>query len=424
MIQLQSAPRERIAIIGTGISGLVCAHRLHADHDVTLFEANDWIGGHTHTVDVDLGDTTWAIDTGFIVFNELNYPNFVDLLSDLGVVSHPTTMSFSVKCDRTGLEYNGTSLNKLFAQRRNLLRPRFHRMIREILRFNREAPAVLDAPPSGQTVGEYLRLHDYDDAFGEHYLVPMGAAIWSCPARRFLDFPIRFVVEFMQHHVMLQVKGRPQWRVITGGSRTYVDAMIQPFRDRIRLSTPVLGVRRGPDGVDVVTGRDRVERFDEVIFACHSDQALALLQDADDLEETLLGSFPYQRNEAVLHTDTSLLPRRRLAWAAWNYHLAADAEEAATVTYNMNMLQGLRAPETFCVTLNESALIDPARVIARFTYEHPVFTTRRDAAQARHREVIRRRRTSFCGAYWGYGFHEDGVRSGLAVSSAFERVPV
>jgi predicted NAD/FAD-binding protein len=227
----------------------------------------------------------------------------------------------------------------------------------------------------------------------------------------------------MQHHMMLQVQGRPQWRVVTGGSRTYVDALVRPFADRIRLNTPVLGVRRRADGVEIVTERDRVEQFDEVIFACHSDQALALLQDADSLEETLLGSFPYQRNEAVLHTDTALLPKRRRAWAAWNYHLAADDGEAATVTYNMNMLQGLRARETFCVTLNESPLIDPARVIDRFIYEHPVFTTRRDAAQARHHEVIRRNRTSFCGAYWGYGFHEDGVRSGLAVSESFGKVP-
>jgi predicted NAD/FAD-binding protein len=417
----ERAPRERIAIVGGGIAGLVCADRLRDRHDVTLFEANDYIGGHTNTVDVTLGGERHAIDTGFIVYNESNYPNFTRLLDRLDVATQPTTMSFSVRCDRTGLEYNGTSINRLFAQRRNLFRPRFHRMIRDILRFGREATEVLDDDGERLTVGDYVSERGYGAEFVEHYLVPMGASIWSCPPSTFRAFPIRFVVEFLRNHAMLDVSGRPQWRVVRGGSRCYVDALTRPFTDRIRLKTPVRRVRRHADRVEITAGRDGVEVFDHVIFACHSDQALRVLEDPSPTERELLAAFPYQRNEAVLHTDRSVLPRRRLAWAAWNYHLRRDDPSAVAVTYNMNILQRLASRHTFCVTLNDDAGIAPERVIQRFDYDHPVYTTGRAAAQRRHHEVIDASRTSFCGAYWGYGFHEDGVKSALRVANAFGR---
>ncbi|MHC4217606.1 MAG: NAD(P)/FAD-dependent oxidoreductase [Planctomycetota bacterium] len=419
MIRINENPRQRIAIVGSGISGLVAAHLLHPDHEITVFEANDYVGGHTNTVDVDLGGERYAVDTGFIVFNKVNYPNFVRLLGQLGVESQPSTMSFSVRSDRTGLEYNGSSVNRLFVQRRNLLRPRFHAMIRDILRFNREAGEVLAAADLTTTVAEYVAERGYGDAFTDEYLVPMGSSIWSCPPATFRGFPIRFVVDFFNNHAMLRVNGRPQWRVITGGSKQYVRSLIRPFRDRIRLSTPVRSVRRLPDRVEVETAARGCTHFDHVIFACHSDQALRLLGDASILEHDVLGAFPYQRNDAVLHTDASVLPRRRRAWAAWNYHIRAEDRDAVAVTYNMNILQTLRSRHTFCVTLNDDEGIDPGAVVDRFVYEHPVFTAGRVEAQARHEELIDVNRTSYCGAYWGYGFHEDGVNSALAVCRAF-----
>ena len=409
-----------IAIIGAGISGLTAAYRLSQHHEITLYEANDYLGGHTHTVDVELGSERHVIDTGFIVFNDWTYPNFIALLDELRIASLPTSMSFSVRCDRTGLEYNGSSLNGLFAQRLNLFRPSFHRMIRDILRFNREGPElVLNRPADdAMTVGEFLAKHRYSREFADQYLLPMGAAIWSCPTGTFAEFPIRFIVEFYRNHGLLSVRHRPTWRVIEGGSRTYVAAMVSRFRDRVRLSTPVESVRRTTDGVDVTSRGQTAERFDHVVFACHSDQALRMLADPTPTERELLGAFPYERNSAVLHTDESLLPRRRRAWASWNYQIPAEPTAHATVSYCMNILQHIRSKHTFCVTLNSDDRIDPARVLGRFEYHHPIFTTRRAAMQARHREVLNANRTSFCGAYWGNGFHEDGVNSALAVCEA------
>jgi predicted NAD/FAD-binding protein len=419
MIRLAPPPRQRIAIVGSGISGLTAAHLLHEDHDLTIFEANDYIGGHTNTIDVEQGGERHAVDTGFIVYNEKNYPNFVKLLSKLGVATQPSSMSFSVRCDRTGVEYNGTSLNGLFAQRRNLFRPRFHGMVRDILRFNEDALTVLEREDAEMTVGDYLGERDFGDAFVEHYLIPMGASIWSCPPGTFRRFPMRFVAEFFQNHAMLQVGDRPTWRVIKGGSARYVEVLVRPFRERIRTSTPVKAVRRLPDGVVVEPVGGAAERYDQVIFACHSDQALRMLTDPSEVETDVLAAIPYQRNEVLLHTDKSVLPRTRRAWASWNYHVRDRAEEAATITYNMNILQTLQARDTFCVTLNEHDGVDEGRVLERLTYEHPLYTAARDRAQARHEELINVNRTSFCGAYWGYGFHEDGVKSALAVCRAF-----
>jgi predicted NAD/FAD-binding protein len=409
----------RIAIVGAGVSGLVCARLLQPGREITVFEAADRLGGHTNTVRFEHDGEARAIDTGFIVFNEPNYPNFSKLLRMLGVESRPTTMSFSVRNDPENLEYKGDTAASLFAQRRNLLRPRFHRMVRDLLRFYREAERQAEASAPDASVEDFVREHGYGDEFVRDHLVPMGSALWSCPPGRFLDFPIRFVVEFFAHHRMLQVTDRPEWRTVVGGSDRYVEALIEPFRSRIRTSAAVRSVRRLPGGVEIEVVGQPPERFDEVVLACHADQALALLADPTDREREVLAAFPYQRNEVVLHTDERVLPRRRRAWASWNYHVRRADEPAATVTYLMNRLQGLEAPSAYCVTLNESDLVAPERILHRVTYEHPVFGAGRTRAQARHAELLRANRTSFCGAYWGYGFHEDGVRSALAVAGAY-----
>lgn len=404
-----------IAIIGTGIAGLTAAHYLYRHHALTLFEANDWIGGHTHTVDVALGDRQYAVDTGFIVFNDWTYPRFIELLDELGVPSQPTTMSFSVSCSHTGLEYNGNNLNTLFAQRRNLLRPGFYRMLFDILRFNRRAPQLLlqDTPLS---LGDYLRRERYGKAFIEHYIIPMGAAIWSADPQRMAAMPAEYFIRFFKNHGLLSVDHRPQWRVVQGGSREYVKRMTAPWRERIRLNCPVRQVRRLPNRVELTLADGSKACFDRVIIATHSDQALRLLADPSPAERSILGSIPYQDNSVVLHTDQRLLPRRPLAWAAWNYHLNGHTlNRPVTVTYNMNLLQGLQAPETFCVTLNNDAAIDPTRILARFRYQHPLFTPEAVAAQARHGEINGLRGTWYCGAYWRNGFHEDGVVSALRV---------
>jgi predicted NAD/FAD-binding protein len=406
----------KIAIIGSGIAGNVVAHRLHAaGHELTVFEAGGHVGGHTHTHDIRLGGERHAVDTGFIVFNERTYPRFCALLEELGVASQPSSMSFSVRNDSTGLEYNGTSLNGLFAQRRNLLRPRFLHMLAEILRFNRAASDLLREHAPETTLGAFLAAHGFGDALVRDYLVPMGAAIWSTDPARMVDFPARFFARFLHNHGMLTVNDRPVWRVIRGGSARYVERLTAPWRDRVRLRTPVAQIRRLPDGVLVATHGHAMERFDHVFLACHADQALALLADPTPEEHAVLGALPFQRNEAVLHTDTSLLPRNRRAWAAWNYHCRPGRDAGATLTYNMNILQGLASAHTLCVTLNSSAHIDPARVLRRMWYEHPLFTPAGVAAQQRHGQISAaprtHLRTHYCGAWWRFGFHEDGVVS-------------
>lgn len=408
----------KIAVIGSGIAGLVCARLLSREHEVTLFESRGRIGGHANTVAVKLGGERHQIDTGFVVYNERTYPNFTQILRDLEVDTQPTSMSFSVRCERTGLEYNGTSLNGVFAQRTNLLRPTFLRMLRDILRFNRDGHDDLQSRPESQTVGEYLAEKKYSTAFAQKYLLPMGAAIWSCPYDDFARFPIRFILEFYVNHGLLSLRDRPVWRVVRGGSKEYVTRLVEPFSNRIRLNCGVQAVKRLDHEVQLHHAGGS-ESFDEVVFACHSDQALRLLKDADSLEHELLSAFPYSRNSAVLHTDESLLPRRRRAWASWNYHVDADTSARPTVTYNMNMLQGIQSRHTFAVTLNRDEHIDQSQIIRRFEYWHPLFTAERARIQSRHNEVIRHRRTSFCGAYWRNGFHEDGVVSALAVCSRF-----
>jgi predicted NAD/FAD-binding protein len=330
-------------------------------------------------------------------------------------------MSFSVQT-ATGLEYNGTSLNSLFAQRRNLLRPSFHRMIRDILRFNREAPRLLDSPDDGLRLGEYLDVQRYSREFVAHYILPMGAAIWSAGTATLRDFPARYFVRFFHNHGMLTVDDRPQWRTVRGGSARYVERLTAGFRDRIRLRTPVEHVRRTPAGVVVKPGGGDAERFDRVFFACHSDQALKLLGDATAGERAVLGAIGYQRNDVLLHTDMRVLPKRRLAWAAWNYHVADSAAQRVAVTYHMNILQRIRSRTPLLVTLNLADRVDPKHVIRELRYEHPVFTAAAVAAQARHAEIDGVDRAYFCGAYWGFGFHEDGVVSALAALEHFRQI--
>lgn len=413
----------RIAIVGTGISGMVAAYLLHRDHEITVFEAVDYIGGHTNTLNVDLDGRTYAVDTGFIVFNDWTYPNFIQLLNRLGVASQPSDMSFSVKCERTGLEYNGTNLNTLFAQRRNLLRPSFYRMIRDILRFNKESLELLDQPEPGPLLGSYLAAHHYSKAFINHYIVPMGAAIWSAGHETMGSFPARYLVQFFKNHGMLSVEERPTWRVIAGGSQRYAEKLVAPFRDRILLNSPVESISRYPDFVEIraqVEGRVyRAMRFDHAIIGAHSNQALSMLADPSPTEKDILGAIRYQKNEAVLHTDASILPRRKLAWAAWNYHLLPNQPDRAVLTYHMNRLQGLTAPYEFCVTLNHTEAIDHAKILKSIIYHHPVYSPEAVAAQKRHGEISGVNRTSYCGAYWGFGFHEDGVKSALAVCRPF-----
>lgn len=410
----------KIAIIGTGIAGNVAAFHLCKEHDITVFEANDHVGGHSHTHNIEWNGRHYAVDTGFIVFNYKTYPHFTRLLKELKVDVQPSSMSFSVKCERTGLEYNGNTLNSMFAQRRNLFKPSFYRMIKDILRFNREAPALLETNDASSSLGEFLQSNRYGREFIEQYLVPMGAAIWSADPKQMYEFPAGFFIRFFHNHGLLSVNQRPQWYVISGGSREYVRKLTAPFVDRIRTRAPVESITRRATHVNIKVRGAEVEKFDQVFIATHSDQALNLLGDASTAERDILGAIPYQRNEAVLHTDANILPKRQLAWAAWNYHLLRNEQERVPVTYNMNILQGLSATDQFCVTLNNSAAINPDKIIKRISYDHPVFTPQGLAAQKRQHEINGVNRTYFCGAYWRYGFHEDGVVSALNAIDHFQ----
>ncbi len=412
---------QRIAVVGSGISGMAAAWYLSQRHHVTLFEATDRLGGHTATIDVTLDGEHHAIDTGFIVFNDRTYPHFQRLLAELGVASQPTEMSFSVHETLHDFEYNGHTLGSLFAQRGNLLSPRFYRLLGDIVRFNRRARHELDRGSLSDDIslGDYLDRAGYGRDFQRRYLLPMGAAIWSASIRDMRTFPALFFLRFFHHHGLLSVNDRPQWYTLVGGSRAYIPTLTAPYAESIRLATPVLSIRRNPDGVMLTTAQGH-EQYDQVVLACHADQALKLLDDASLAELEVLTSLPYRDNDVVLHTDTRLLPRRRHAWASWNYRLDGRGDAArAAVTYNMNILQRLDTANTFCVTLNDSAAIDPTKVLGRFRYAHPQFSLAGQAAQARHAEISGAdRRTHFCGAYWRNGFHEDGVWSALRVARA------
>lgn len=412
----------RIAVVGTGVAGLVAARALAPAHELVVFEAADWIGGHVHTLAVPGADgADVAVDTGFIVFNRRTYPRFCALLAELGLEPQASDMSFSVSSEASGLEYEGSGWNGLLARRSNALRPRFWRMLRDLLRFYREAAATLEGPDDGTTLGEFLARGRYSAAFVDEHLVPMASAVWSARAADLAGFPLRFLVRFFHNHGFLQVEGRPQWLVVPGGSWRYVERLVAPFRERIRLATPVTRVERTPAGVRVRTARGGDELFERVILATHSDTSLRLLVDATAREREVLGAFGTQANDVVLHTDARLMPRTRRAWASWNYHLARTPSPLPTVTYWMNRLQSLPGPRDWFVTLNRTAEIDPAAVLARFTYHHPLYSRAACAAQARHAEIDGAHGVHFCGAYWGHGFHEDGVRSAEAVLARLPR---
>jgi uncharacterized protein len=404
----------RIAIVGAGIAGLTCAHVLGRRNEITLFEAEPRLGGHAHTIRVDLPGGSHEVDTGFIVHNDRNYPGFQRLLEQLGVATQPSDMSFSVS-DGAGFEYSGASPNGLFACRSHLVKPSFHRMVRDLLRFNREARSLVARNGSGPSLGEFLDAGGYSRAFVDKLIVPQASAVWSADPAQMWEFPASFLAEFFDNHGMLAQRDRPRWRTIAGGSARYVEALAAPLLDRVRTATPVRALARRDDAVELVPERGEPERFDAVVVAAHSDQALAMLAEPTPAEREVLGAIPYQPNEAVLHTDARLLPRRRRAWASWNFHLEPEPAGRTTVTYHMNRLQSLAAEEQLCVTLNRSAAIDPARVIATIPYAHPVFTRAGIAAQARWEEISGADRVHYCGAYWGYGFHEDGVASALRV---------
>jgi len=398
---------------------MTSAYLLAEEHDLAVYEANDYIGGHTHTVDVSDHDRHYPVDTGFIVFNDATYPNFIKLLQRLRVPSKPSTMGFSVRCDETGLEYSTTSLNALFAQRGNLCRPGFHRMLIDILRFFRDAKRFLNQADDVSSMADFLKRLGYSKQFRQKFLLPMMAAIWSSEPSAIEQFPARHYLRFYKNHGLLSLWHRPQWRVIQGGARAYIGKLTERYRDRIRLETPVQRIRRTAEGVLLTTQDGHAERFDHVILATHSDQALTMLADPSDREQELLRAFPYRANDTVLHTDVSLLPRLRRAWASWNYHVTSQSQDRPMVTYNMNILQGIEAARTFCVTLNRRTAIAPDRILDSFEYHHPLFTREGLRAQKRHAEISGVNRTHFCGAYWGYGFHEDGVKSALSVCRYF-----
>lgn len=432
----------RIAIVGTGVSAMTAAHLLHGQHELTIFDKADYVGGHTNTLDVTIDGKTYPVDTGFIVFNDWTYPNFIKLLAKLGVESRAATMSFSVACDETGLEYNGGSIAGLFAQKRNLVSPKFLGMLRDIMRFNKLAKRFAEHGDEQTVMQQFAKQHGLGEMFYDKYLIPIAASIWSADPQRVAQFPMRFMAQFFRNHGMLNVWDRPQWRTVVGGSRTYMTELTKPFVDRIRLGEAVTAVRRFEDRVEVDTERETGQTFDHVIMGCHSDQALAILGDgATGDERVALGSIPYQDNLAILHTDERVLPERRACWAGWNYRITREgqapigpndtndrvpslalpdqASSPVVLTYNMNILQGLDAPRTLCVTLNDESAIDPDKVIAKIPYQHPVFLNVRKQAHDLFDQINHYNRTSFCGAYWRFGFHEDGVVSALNAVKPF-----
>lgn len=412
--------KQRIAIIGSGISGLTTAYLLHKSHEITLFEANDYIGGHTHTVKVAQGEQSYDIDTGFIVCNDRNYPNFLKLMDKLNIAMQPTEMSFSVRNNPLGLEYNGHNLNTLFSQRRNLLRPKFYRLIRDILYFNKAAKkAIEEGVAENITLDTFVNQQSLSDIFKNNYLLPMAAAIWSCSMEQAGEFPLQFFLKFFLNHGLLDIKNRPQWYAVKGGSKAYIDPMTSGFKDQIRLSTPVNSVVRDDSWIEVnhATGK---ETFDQLVFACHSDQALDLLKNASIEEKAILGELLYQQNDVILHSDASLMPKKSLSWASWNF-LAGEQEhnDPTLVTYCMNILQGIASDQPFLVSLNARHKIDPEKIIGEYDYTHPVYSVAGMKAQSRRNEISGVGRIHYCGAYWYNGFHEDGVRSALDIGEKF-----
>ena len=420
---MNSQTKPRVAIIGSGISGLTAAYRLHNDVEVTVFEQNDWVGGHTHTVDVTLDGQTYAVDTGFIVFNEWTYPRFLNLLSELGLVHQDTDMSFSVMSETTGIEYAGTNLSTLFAQRHRLLSPGYYRFLLDIVKFNKTAIDDLahDRIDASITLETYLKKLSLCDLFHSHYLLPMAAAIWSSDLNDVNQMPALFFIRFFKNHGLLSVTDRPQWYTLPGGSRSYIAPLTEGFRERIRLNTPVVSVRNTSQGVEVVANANQ-EFFDAVVLASHSDQSLALLDDTETALKAILQGIPYADNEVVLHTDRSQMPKSRRAWASWNYQIQATPEGVgAVVTYDMNRLQNLNGPHQFFVTLNNTKHINPDAILGKWTYAHPQFGPESLAIQAQIDSINAESRITVAGAWCRNGFHEDGVVSGEKAAEAVKK---
>ena len=409
----------RIAVIGTGIAGMTSAYLLSEDHEVVVFEANDYVGGHTNTQEVSFNGDHYAVDTGFIVFNETTYPNFVKLMKRLGVAWQNSLMSFSVQCEKSGLEFSPSTLNSLFIQRRNLLRPSFYRMLRDVMRFKKDSEALLQSDDYELTLFDFLTEKKYSQTFIEHFIIPMGEAVWSADPVKFNEFPAHYFAQFFKNHGFLNVKDQPQWLTVKGRSRQYINPITRAYADQIRVNCPVETIRRHPDGVEVTPRNQTAENFDQVVIATHSDQALTMLADPTDSEKNILGAIPYQENHAVLHSDESLLPSKRAAWASWNYHIPKEDLGRVAVTYDMNILQSIEAPEELCVSLNLSKAINPAKIHREMHYHHPVYDPDSLAARKSHAEINGNNRTYYAGAYWGYGFHEDGVNSALEVCKHF-----
>ena len=413
---------KNIAIIGSGVSGLTAAYLLSKKHKVTVFEKAPQIGGHTATVDVEVAGEPFAIDTGFIVFNDRTYPNFLALLDEIGIKKQETEMSFSVHNCQTKLEYNGHNLNTLFAQRRNIFNPRFWLLIKEILRFNKLCKSIYKHQSFVEeyTLGEFLQDNNFSGYFSEHYILPMGAAIWSSSLEQMSRFQFRFFVQFFNNHGLLNIADRPQWFVIPNGSRSYLAPLCEPFKDNIVVNAEIESIKRDSGVVQLHFLDNTIQTFDDVVIACHSDQALYLLGDANKDETDILSAMTYSDNSVILHTDINLLPKRKMAWASWNYQLTNNRMKPASVTYNMNILQGLDTEHTFCVTLNQKYDIDPTKVLREFTYQHPVFTIASIKAQQQRNKICGQQHTHFAGAYWYNGFHEDGVRSAVEVAARFD----
>lgn len=410
----------KIAIIGSGISGLTSAYLLNRNHDITVFEANDYIGGHTHTHNIKIKNKEYAVDTGFIVYNERTYPNFIKLLDTLGVERQLSTMGFSVKSASEDYEYAGESLNSLFAKRSNIFRLGFLRMLYEMYRFGKKSDSTGLGLDVSITLGTYLRSENYSNEFINYFIIPMGAAIWSTPANKVLDMPAYFFIKFFYNHGMLEIINRPKWWVIKDGSSAYIKKIIKGFESKINLSSPIRTVSRLDNGIEIETANSKKPLiFDAVVFATHSDQALGMLKDPTEKEKDILSSIPYQKNEVLLHTDSSVLPKRKLAWASWNYQLDSNPESPVVLTYNMNILQSLDCDETFCVTLNDHQSVDKSKVLKKITYHHPLFTVKGIEAQKRKLEISGVNNTYYCGAYWHNGFHEDGVASAIEVCKHF-----
>ena len=410
--------KQKIAIIGSGISSLTSAYILSREHDVYIFEQNDYIGGHTHTHEVKDKDKILNIDSGFIVYNENTYPNFINLLNQLGVERQHTQMGFSVKSQKKDFEYAGNSISSYFAQKTNLLKPSFLRMTYDILRFNKLSLDESYKIEDSQSLNDYLTSHKFSKVFIDNYIIPMGAAIWSTSPRLMLDMPASFFIRFFKNHGLLQITNRPQWWVIKNGSKQYIKEIIKPFKENIRINTKVNHIKRKNGKVNIYLN-DNIEVFDSVVIGTHSDQALKLIKDPSVDEENILKKIKYQKNTATMHTDQSILPNRKLAWASWNYLINENKDELVTLTYNMNILQTLNSNRTYCVTINNTHEIDKSKIIKEIIYHHPLYTIESVDAQNRKSMICGKNNTFFCGSYWGYGFHEDGVNSAIDVCSKF-----